>query len=80
MAGPSTSASLYLASVTLDTTSISEPVDAKEKPHHLKNDSGFRNPWDSWRDIPPIKFAGFLFGWVKPLAIYYMNFSHVKSF
>ncbi|KAL2222513.1 beta-lactamase superfamily domain-containing protein [Thermoascus aurantiacus ATCC 26904] len=46
--GSSTTAVLYAATISASPVSPT-PDDAAQKSHHLK--VGFRNPWDSWRDL-----------------------------
>lgn len=36
------------ATLTAPTNAGAVPEESAEKPHHLKNDQGFRNPWPSW--------------------------------
>ena len=51
MSGSATAAVLYAA--TEGPTSIvgSEPEEAKDKRHHLKDGKGFTNPWESWKEM-----------------------------
>ena len=50
MSSSNTSAILYAATVSAASVTGATPEDAKEKKHHLKDGSGFTNPWDSWRN------------------------------
>lgn len=50
MSGSSTSAILYAATVSAASVTGTTPESAEEKRHHLKDGSGFINPWDSWRN------------------------------
>ncbi|KAJ9380997.1 hypothetical protein DTO063F5_6448 [Paecilomyces variotii] len=53
----STSAVLYAVTIS-SSPAGAVPDDASKKAHHLKG--GFRNPWDSWKDLEPLKIASSL--------------------
>lgn len=46
-----TAAAAYACSVTSPTALGAVPEDSVAKAHHLKDGKGFRNPWDSWKDM-----------------------------
>ncbi|KAL2008369.1 hypothetical protein VTN00DRAFT_8351 [Thermoascus crustaceus] len=50
--GSSTTAVLYVATISASPVAAT-PEDAAQKSHHLK--VGYRNPWDSWRDLQPLR-------------------------
>lgn len=59
----STAAVLYASVISSSQITGAIPEDAKDKPHHLKDGKGFRNPWDSYLDrsffqviIPMLKY------------------------
>lgn len=31
------------------------PEDSKAKAHHLKHGAGFKNPWDSWKEMSALQ-------------------------
>jgi len=51
MSAGSTSAALYAAVVSSSQVTGAVPEEAKELRHHLKDDKGFMNPWDSYREM-----------------------------
>ncbi|KAI4133038.1 MAG: hypothetical protein LQ347_002328 [Umbilicaria vellea] len=51
MSSSATAAALYAATISSSAITGAVPEEAKDKRHHLKDDKGFVNPWDSWRDI-----------------------------
>ncbi|KAH7078126.1 beta-lactamase superfamily domain-containing protein [Paraphoma chrysanthemicola] len=52
-----TIAGLY-AVVSDPAQGAAQPDDVGEKSHHLKSGKGFRNPWESYRDLSPWAFFG----------------------
>ncbi|KAF2019562.1 N-acyl-phosphatidylethanolamine-hydrolyzing phospholipase D [Aaosphaeria arxii CBS 175.79] len=48
------SATLYAIASMAPSLTYSQPEEAENKTHHLKNGKGFVNPWDSFRDFTPI--------------------------
>ncbi|MCJ1396915.1 hypothetical protein MMC11_000106 [Xylographa trunciseda] len=51
MSTAGTAAALYAATISPSSMTGAVPEEAKEKAHHLKDDKGFTNPWDSWREF-----------------------------
>ncbi|EON64824.1 hypothetical protein W97_04058 [Coniosporium apollinis CBS 100218] len=51
MSSASTSTALYAAVVSSSQMMGAVPEDAKDRTHHLKDGKGFRNPWDSYREM-----------------------------
>ena len=51
MSGSGIVASLYAVTISPASLTGSEPEEAKERKHHLKDGKGFTNPWDSCWEI-----------------------------
>jgi hypothetical protein len=45
----------YTLSVSGPQNATDAPADAQKKAHHNKTGTGFVNPWESWRPIPPFQ-------------------------
>ena len=48
MSSSGTAAALYAATISPASITGAEPVEAKDKKHHLKDGKGFDNPWDRY--------------------------------
>ncbi|KAI9885928.1 MAG: hypothetical protein M1823_002254 [Watsoniomyces obsoletus] len=51
MSTSGTVTALLSATVAQTSQPGTEPEEARERRHHLKDGKGFTNPWDSWRDM-----------------------------
>jgi N-acyl-phosphatidylethanolamine-hydrolysing phospholipase D len=51
MSSGMTAAALYACTMTSPTALGAVPEDAEAKAHHLKDGVGFKNPWNSWKDM-----------------------------
>lgn len=57
MSTASTSAALYAAVVSSSQATGAVPEEANELRHHLKDDKGFVNPWDSYREMSAFRIV-----------------------
>lgn len=48
-------AAAYTLSVSVPIEAADAPSDAKNKTHHNKSGTGFINPWESWKPLPPFQ-------------------------
>ena len=55
MSGAGTAAALYAATKSVSSITEAVPEEAKDKKHHLKDGSGFTNPWESWRNMSALQ-------------------------
>ena len=60
--GGMAAAALYSITMSSPATLGAVPEDSAEKSHHLKNGTGFTNPWESWRDFTPVSILGAMIG------------------
>ena len=51
MSSSGTAAALYAATISPASITGSEPQEAKDKRHHLKDGKGFDNPWERYTSL-----------------------------
>lgn len=51
MSSAGTAAALYAATISASPITGAVPEEAKDKKHHLQDGKGFKNPWESWRNM-----------------------------
>lgn len=61
----STAAVLYASVISTSQVKGAEPEDAKDKLHHVKGGTGFRNPWDSYLGGSFFQFVTTLWRYVQ---------------
>lgn len=62
-------AALYALTINPAAITGTQPEDAEQKRHHLKNGSGFQNPWDSFPEFKPIKTMWFMLWLVRGVTL-----------
>jgi N-acyl-phosphatidylethanolamine-hydrolysing phospholipase D len=60
-------AGAYTLSLSGPLDAADAPSDAQQKAHHNKTGTGFVNPWESWKPVPPFQIVKSMF-WCVPLA------------
>ena len=62
MSSSGTAAALYAATISKASITGAVPEESKERRHHLKDGKGFKNPWDSWKEVAGPRIAMAMIG------------------